>query len=115
VAARREDVAARVRDALARTTTSRTELAERLGVSLATLSRWASGGSSPSPDRWATIEDLLDIDLTAHISGGDDLSLLRREVEALAQQVQDQARQLGELMDVVAALRAARGVSGSAP
>jgi ribosome-binding protein aMBF1 (putative translation factor) len=115
VAARREDVAARVRDALARTPTSRTELAERLGVSLATLSRWASGVSSPSPDRWSLIEEMLDVELVGRAPDDSELSRLRREVEALGEQVQEQARQLGELMGVVLDLRAARGAAGSVP
>lgn len=45
----------------------------------------------------------------------DEVSQLRREVEALLSQVQEQAQMLGELMDVVAALRAGRGAAGSVP
>lgn len=43
----------------------------------------------------------------------DELSRLRHQVESLADQVQRQSRQLGELMDVVAELRAGRGAAGS--
>lgn len=43
----------------------------------------------------------------------DEISQLRREVEALARIVQEQAGQIGELMDVVTALQGRRVGAGS--
>lgn len=88
MAARREDVASRVRDALASTTTSRSDLSDQLGVSLATISRWASGASSPSPERWPQLEHVLGVRLSP-LSAPDDLAALHAQLKTHEARIAD--------------------------
>lgn len=91
VTARRVDIAERLRDAIAVSGLTRLELAERLGVDESTISRYANGLTSPSPARWAQIENALGLKLTGPPPATAE------DVEGLRQLIREQAGLLKDL------------------
>lgn len=98
--ARRPRIAAQTAEAIARSPLSQVELADRIGVAQATMSRWATGTASPQSIHWPRIKEVLGIDLGVEpkiVTQPDEVAQLRRRVEKLQAQVESLTRSVAAL------------------